>query len=228
MGGFGGTWRRAVDWPALPFAQPGWRRRVALLLGLGAVAMDLTVFRDMALAHGWERPAMGVAVLAMFVALGGGASEVGLRRRPLPSGRYWWRVGLLYASVCALLASVPVAFALLRGEILWDPAPPSGDVGWFVFSACVAAPVNEELIYRVALCAPLATCIGPWATVIVSAALFGYAHVRWDSFHASHLIGGAIEAWVYLRSSCVWMPMLFHAINNGVAVAAYLVIVYAR
>ena len=208
------------DWPERPFARARpWQRWLAGAVGMLAVASDLTVLRAPSLGMSLWRPALGLAAMALLVALGGGAGAVGLRLRPLPGGRFWWRTGLSFAGVAAAMLAIAVAVACARGTWVLPPVHDAEALGLFFAGACVHAPITEELLYRVAICAPLALCIGPWATIAVAAVANALLHQLWGTFEPTHLLAGAVAAWAYLRSSCLWLPIALHMFGNGLALA---------
>lgn len=210
------------DWPELPFTRARTLHRlVALTLGVAAVAVDLTVFRTPTLGGSWWRAAMGAGVLAAFVALGGGARSLGLRLRPLPDRRPWWRALRWLSLAAALMLTVAVVVAVSRGVPVLPPIQNVHGLWLFFVGGCVQAPVTEELLYRAALCAPLAVLLGPRTTLLVSGVVFGVLHELWGNFAWSHPISGAVLAWMYLRSGCLWLPVAFHAFFNLWVLAVY-------
>jgi membrane protease YdiL (CAAX protease family) len=209
------------DWPELPFARAApWRRGVALALGALAVGLDLTVFRTPTLGQSWWRTVMGLAVLAAFVILGGGVQSLGMRGRPLPDGRFWRRAMLCVSAAAGGLLALAVVTASLRDTWVLPPVENARELWHHVVGSCVHAPVTEELLYRVAICAPLAVLVGPRATIVVSGIAFGLLHALWGTFEWTHPLAGVLLGWVYLRSSSVWLVIAIHAFFNiwGLAV----------
>ena len=217
----------ATGWPQPAFAKPGWRRGLAVALGCSVIALDLTMFRDQAVAAGATRPLVGVGVLVAFLALGGGVAELGLRFRPIPSTRYWRRAIVIYCAACVVFIATAGVVCWLRDVPIRSQFAEEREILWFARSACLHAPITEELLYRLALCAPLAAPIGRFATIAVSSAVFSYLHVRWGNFEPTHAVGGAILAWAYLRSGCLWLPIVLHAIGNLFALAVDTILFYS-
>lgn len=184
-----------------------------VLVGLGAVALDLCYFTSR--AHDLWRVGLGVLVMALFLVLGGGNLQaIGLRIRPLPSLRYWLVVvGVLLALSVVLLVAVGI-YHWVAGIPLHSQFRSLRDVWWFLEKGCVIAPLSEELIYRLALCTPVLILAGPRTAVLVSCAVFSYLHVRYGNFAPNHVAAGLILAWAYVRSSCLWLPIVLHALGN--------------
>ena len=187
------------------------------------MGLDFTVFREEQIAQGPARPVMAAVVLVCFVALGGGVDRLGLRLRPLPNGRFWRRAFGVYLGACvALIALVGLAYWI--GD--W-PLRSAFTGEWRIRGGCIHAPITEESIYRVALCAPLAAWLGPWKTVVLSGVVFGYLHVLWGNFEWNQPFGGMLNAWAYLRSGRVWVPIALHALSKMLWVAVHAALFYA-
>lgn len=191
-------------------------RATLLTVGVAVVLADLAVFTRGETAHSPWRLGMGLGVLIVFVMLcRGQAAAVGLRGKPQPSLRYWGVTVLVLA-----LLSVVVLTA--GGAWLWyrrDPLPSSlfrepADM-WPAFRKSVLlAPLSEELVYRLALCAPLAVVLGAWRAILVSGVVFAYLHHVYGNFALNHVAAGFILGWSYVRSGCLWVPILLHALGN--------------
>jgi membrane protease YdiL (CAAX protease family) len=98
-------------------------------------------------------------------------------------------------------------------------------VAVFVFFACAAAPLIEELTFRGFIFNALRRYAPVWVAVLGSSVLFGLAH--WQPGNAGALIplaaAGAVLALVYYRSGSLVASMLTHAMFNGVTVVLVLV-----
>jgi hypothetical protein len=120
--------------------------------------------------------------------------------------------GAVQQSVFHLKAD-QVAVHLLRaarGAAVWN----------FVFLACVAAPVFEELTFRGLVLNALRRYLPAWAAIVLSAAVFGAAH--WlpgnNGVVAPLAVGGIVLAFVYYRTGSLIASMLTHAMFNTVTV----------
>lgn len=92
----------------------------------------------------------------------------------------------------------------------------------------VVVPFAEELFFRGVLYRWLRGRIGVWGGVLVSAALFGLAHIFLPTAVSAFVIG-LVLAWVYERSESLWVPFVVHALNNtGVFTLVFLAIAFAQ
>jgi len=194
-------WPRAIVW-------------TAVLFGLTAVAFFaslqlpgwVTAFKSDDLACGLIIPAAMLVVYAVAVRLGElrPASELALTRAPLE---------------IALGAVAGFAFIVLVLVLLWTQGFYEIGLGtwqrawhYFVFNAYVSA-VLEELAFRGILLRLFARMFGPLPALIISAALFGLAHVS----HASPLVmleiflnGGLFLGLLYMVSGRLWLAIGAH------------------
>jgi membrane protease YdiL (CAAX protease family) len=90
----------------------------------------------------------------------------------------------------------------------------------------VHGPLYEELLYRVALCVPLVALVGPRWTILASGLVFAALHVRYGNPAADNCIAGFVLGWAYLRSSCLLVPLLLHALGNLCAFLVHVAIFY--
>lgn len=91
------------------------------------------------------------------------------------------------------------------------------------YRMCVTAPVYEEAIYRIVLCAPLAAILGCRTTIVVSGVVFGLLHVWYGNPGPDNLVAGFFLGWAYLKSGTIVVPLAWHALGNGVALSAHIV-----
>lgn len=82
---------------------------------------------------------------------------------------------------------------------------------------CILAPILEEIIFRgIILRGMLQNGSSPVSAIIISALLFGIAHLNpWQFFGAGFL--GAVFGFVYYRTKSLWLCMFLHALNNTLA-----------
>jgi ABC-2 type transport system permease protein/sodium transport system permease protein len=94
----------------------------------------------------------------------------------------------------------------------------------FVVLVFVVPALAEEWFFRGFLFASLRSALGPRATVVVSALLFGLFHlVATDAFALERLLPstalGLVLGWVAYRSGSVVPGMVLHACHNGLSTA---------
>ncbi|MBI4532856.1 MAG: CPBP family intramembrane metalloprotease [Candidatus Melainabacteria bacterium] len=164
--------------------------------------------------------------------------SMGLSLEPL--GGRWWAV--IWRALAAFVITVIVS-AFLR-VLLPTPNDPAANFVQeltglkfvaFGILAVVAAPIFEELVFRgflfnatrSALCKGrlsrlhCGAAVTNVAAVCLSAAVFAGLHMTLTGFPFLFVVGAA-AAVLYLNSGTLLCPMLFHAINNLVAVLAML------
>jgi len=90
---------------------------------------------------------------------------------------------------------------------------------WFLFVfAGILAPLTEELIFRGFLLGALLPKIGYPFGVTVAALIFSAAHLNLDSFLLLFLLGALLSV-LYIRTKSLWPGIIFHSINNTIALA---------
>lgn len=154
--------------------------------------------------------------------------------RSLP-GRQWLgvliAVGAGYAFVSFLLdplVTEPVARALSLEMASWredsisQGLSQAAEMGW-VFGASqilligVIGPIAEEIMFRGLLMGVLAQRVGVAAAIFLSSAVFSLSHVD-VAFLAPLFVMGLIMGTLYAVFRNLWVPILFHMVNNTVAV----------
>lgn len=168
------------------------------------------------------------------VALLGAVYFLGLRRKNLPwsavglrpaSGAWWMIAGFLSLLAIPLTGLIALGVQLLLDLPLENPqlefiAPTgfswTGMIGMFIMGGLVA-PLAEEVFFRGLLYRWLRGRWGIWIGVIVSSLIFGLLHGEISIVVATAFLG-AIMALVYEYSGSLWMPLMIHAVNNGVKI----------
>lgn len=119
---------------------------------------------------------------------------------------------LLYAMGYPIDEPQPV-IALFR-----DPATP----GWLVFFVLVVAvtlaPLVEELLFRGILLPVFARQVGTRGAVLLVSAFFAFIHNHLASF-APLMAIAAIFSMAYLRTGSLRVPIIMHALFNGLNIA---------
>jgi membrane protease YdiL (CAAX protease family) len=169
------------------------------------------------------------SLLLEAVALVGSVYWLGLRRR----GKSWaalgigsisrrWLLGALGLGLLLTVVTGWVGYSLqaLLGHPNVNPQQdlfsPSGlswvsILGTILFGG-IAVPFAEELLFRGVLYRFLREQWGVWIGALVSAALFGAAHL---DLSVAAGIGGLVCALLYERSKSLWPSILIHAVNNS-------------
>lgn len=87
-------------------------------------------------------------------------------------------------------------------------------LGIFFFTAAIAAPFFEELIFRGFLLTSLTRYLPVWGAIVASALLFAIAHLSLSEVLPLAVLGTAL-GFVYTRSRNLLAPMLLHSLWNS-------------
>lgn len=105
-----------------------------------------------------------------------------------------------YDEISALMKS-------LAGGTLWIS----------IVSAVIMAPLCEEWMFRGMILRGLLRKMHPVWAIVISAFLFSLIHLNpWQGIPA--FILGCVFGYVYWKTGNLWLTMLMHATNNGIAV----------
>jgi membrane protease YdiL (CAAX protease family) len=192
-----------------------WPTRIAaLLVGIAVVLHDL--YGEF--GEPGQRLIFGLCGSCVLLALARlDRASIGLAA-PKPSVRWWLRATVLVggAFVVVVIAVAGVLYAS-GWELPLGTPPPLDTALW---DGCVVAPLVEEPVYRLALCAPLAAIAGRWPTIIVSGIVFAFLHHRYDVLAPDNALAGLLLGWAYLRSGSILVPIFLHALGNALVVVA--------
>jgi len=161
------------------------------------------------------------------------------------TGRRWF-VDTVRAGV-AILAVFPVCVALLmlaqwllpewlhhRHDVLRFLSR-EAMLGWkalAVFTAVIAAPIAEELLFRGMVQSALVSLLGGrWRAVLVCSALFAAMHlgvspgegrvVGWENLPPLFALS-VVLGYNYERTGRLWAPMVIHSLFNGINITVQL------
>jgi len=166
--------------------------------------------------------------------LGWGALGLSLRR----AGRNAWNGVVGYVAfipaffalvvvsllVCTVLGIKPQAHELV--EIFSEERSPL-KIAYLVVLAVVLAPVYEELVFR-GFVYPVIKKYGGVTKAAVFSSLF-FAAIHFNAAQFIPVAGlGMMLAFLYEKTGTLAAPIVFHAINNGVAVAITLLWMYTK
>ncbi|MAG94450.1 MAG: hypothetical protein CMJ48_11970 [Planctomycetaceae bacterium] len=183
-------------------------------LAVGVVALDLwMVSEGAALAR--AVPAV-VGTMLLMKMYRWNLELLGLRLRVEPSMGYWVKAALVMGAVLAVILA---PFGLLYPDRVAEVAAMAQAYGDQLFAErfvpmCVEAPLIEEVLYRLILCAGLAPVIGRGGSIAVSGFAFALLHVVYGNPSPENLLGGFLLGWSYYRSGSILVPISLHAIGN--------------
>jgi hypothetical protein len=94
-------------------------------------------------------------------------------------------------------------------------------LGLFFLTAAIAAPLFEEILFRGFLLPSLTRYLPVWTSIVVSALVFGIAHLSLSEILPLTTLG-IILGVVYSRSRNLLAPMLLHSLwNSGTLMSLY-------
>lgn len=151
--------------------------------------------------------------------------------RPLPKD--WFRFqlsgrGLLWG-IGGYLAALPLMLGVsIVNQQIWQGQGGSNPLlqivleendpvalGIFLFTAAVAAPVFEELLFRGFLLPSLTRYVPVWGAIALSGLVFAIAHLSLSEVIPLALLGSVLGV-VYVRSRNLFAPMLLHSLWNSI------------
>jgi uncharacterized protein len=199
------------------------RRSLEGLISVAVVLHDFYLVSQGELYYTARRaipPAVAWALLLLLAR--GDPTSIGRRLRPVQGLRYWVMATVKIGAAIGGLIVAGGTILVLAGRIprLYATGP---DRLWPVFiHMCLFAPVVEELIYRLVLCAGAEPLLGPWPTIAVSGLVFGALHVLYGNPDPANLVAGFFLTWAYLKSRSILVPVVLHALGNVCALTAQL------
>jgi len=141
----------------------------------------------------------------------------GFRR---PTVAYFWVVPLGLAAVYAFSLAHDAIVHPHQQAIVSDFPHSTIGVAMFVLVAVVLAPMFEEVLFRGFLFRGLANSFGWVWGAVLSASVFGAAHLQLDVFLPLAVLGFVL-AWAYHRTGSLWTNITMHALFNAIAVLAW-------
>lgn len=135
---------------------------------------------------------------------------------------FLWLLGAWVALIVVSAALMPVMQQLsgmeLKQQTLVESAPEITDSltrGLMLFTLCVGAPLMEELIFRGVIFGVASRYFNPVYACISSSLLFGVIHNNLLSLIPLTVLG-IFLAEAYRRSRTLAVPVLMHAVFNGI------------
>ena len=136
-------------------------------------------------------------------------------------GTYWWVVlGMVPVLLVFSLGASVITAAVAPGYVEGAQINSGSNVVVLLITIAVIPPVVEELIFRGILLERWAVKWRLGTALIVQAILFGILHV--DPIGAS--IFGLVMGLMYLRCRSLWVPIVMHALNNGLVVLVVVIV----
>jgi uncharacterized protein len=203
---------------------------VGLVLGLGSAAVLLVLADDgraVTAGSGLLTDVILLAIVVVVAARGAqrlGGSTLGLRRTA-----FWPALGWAVALLCGIWVVETALAALIGGLVENAAAGGSHSAGRFdtgvalllVGAVAISAPIVEEIAFRGYLFPALSAWRGPWIGALLTAVLFGAAHVL--ALPPAFLAGAAVFGFgaCLLRwfTGSLLPGIVVHSFNNAIVLA---------
>lgn len=92
------------------------------------------------------------------------------------------------------------------------------DLGYALLAVAIIPSIIEEIYFRGTLQKVLMDLTGkPYAAIILTAIFFSAIHFSYFGF-LSRMALGIVLGYIYYYSKNIWLPILLHFLNNGIAV----------
>ncbi|MXZ82797.1 MAG: CPBP family intramembrane metalloprotease [Synechococcus sp. SB0666_bin_14] len=207
-----------------------------VVLGNGGGILALSALRPWIQQAGSTGQAMATVLVYGSQALPGLAVLHWLRRSEDQSGWQWLQWGLgwraLPMALGTLLLTLPLVLLTSWGvsrlfphaggsNPLLDLVLNSRDLTaliFFALTACVLAPLYEELVFRATVLPTMARSYGAVVGVLLSSLLFAAAHLSLVEFLPLLILGLGL-GWLRLRGGRLSACVLMHATWNGYTLA---------
>lgn len=218
-------------WVVFVVVGVGWFMSMAAMQFLLASVEDAANWQKVAL----QMPgflvwwALGVRFVQMIDTRGTLALGLGPRGVPrflsgvawyLPLGLLWWASLQAYIQILGFFEVAIPRQAV--AEAFFEPGLSAWAYGVLFFSALVAAPLGEEVVFRGLLHGWLRRYLGLPLTAAIVGVLFGAMHVEWGGDAATIVflfplaILGFMLSWVRERPGGLWACVALHATHNAV------------
>lgn len=95
-----------------------------------------------------------------------------------------------------------------------------GGMVWLLFIISITPAICEEFLFRGFVFSSMRNRVSPWALIVVTGLLFGAFHLSIFRLFGTTALGVIMGLLVY-KSGSIWTSVIFHAINNAMAVVAF-------
>lgn len=149
--------------------------------------------------------------------------QMGLRLKTAQGAWYWCRLSLQVGLAVLLLGALGLAvFYLITGRLpVLHAFYQRDDLLRWAWLLCGVVPLIEELIYRVALCAPLVWLGHRRLALMLSGLSFGLLHIFFGNPSPDNLLAGYFLAWTFLKSGSLLVPLALHSLGNTLLLLAF-------
>lgn len=204
------------------FERHRWTVPVGCAVAVTAIGIDLSAAKMYVSDEVRLLIALGAVGLCWIIA-GRDRASLGLTLRPRQPWSYWCRVTLMIGGLMLVPIAIFSALVILLHWQVTIPRTSPDEALSALYRMCISAPVYEEALYRIVLCAPLAAALGGRTTIVVSGVVFGLLHVLYGNPGPDNLVAGFFLAWAYLKSGTIMVPLAWHSLGNSVALACHVI-----
>ncbi len=88
---------------------------------------------------------------------------------------------------------------------------------YMLIAAVIIAPIGEELLFRGFLYPALKSSMGKWGAILLSSFMFGAVHMALVQTLLLSVFG-VILCLAYERAKSIWLPIVLHALFNGLTI----------
>lgn len=180
----------------VPFSPGDPRNSVIVVLGVGAVLSLLLAYKNLSYAQ-------------LFNPVG--PFDVRSVARVAPP--------ILVMSIGSVFLAIEVVNLVVR---LFPPSLRELEQGVELFSGglisvialCLVAPFVEEMLFRGVFLRSFLRIYSPRRAIVLSALLFGLAHLNVHQFVVASTLG-LLSGWLYYATGSLWPSIIEHAVYNG-------------
>ena len=157
---------------------------------------------------------------------GGGLRSLGLRSSPASRRSSWLLPPAVLVAVLLFNGAYVAVVNQLGLDILQPPELPFSDYSPLALAitgimVILAGPFAEEVFFRGFVLSGTVRRWGPVTGLLVSAVIFGLAHVS-VAILIPIFVAGALLGWLYLRTGSLWACVCVHGAQNAAAFIAAL------
>lgn len=165
------------------------------------------------------------AITLGIIRLKGGSTTDYLALRPFSIGI---GIGMFALLLLFAIGSQAVTYWIEATPLIFvDPLYQSVSSVWLlIFAMVIAAPIYEELVFRGILWSAISEQFsghrGAIVASVITSLIFALIHIQYGWYEISTIILLALLfCYARIKSGSLWLPILLHIINNGIAMWLY-------
>lgn len=127
-----------------------------------------------------------------------------------------WPIMIVVGAICGFFIYYFTNFKPSQHLFTKILANTSDPLTWLVlvFSACIIAPICEEIIFRGCLFPFFNVQMGKWPAVLLTSLVFGVIHMNVYQMMPIFVLAIVLQL-LFIRYRNLYFPILFHSIFNG-------------